>query len=244
MTQLLLPLELPPRFSFEDLVVHRGNEEALATIRSAYATVRKPLPSLFLHGPPGTGKTHMVQALGGLLEKRLKDAGGRVVLVKPQGEPARFPDLENLVSGDPEPVGELYAAAVDDVHLMDDEDSAHLWTLANQLTRSGGALILAGRVAPHRMFLDNPHLQSRVLSGLVLSLEAPEDPERMLILDKMARDRNVRVSRETFHYLLTRKSRNVKDLAELLDILDRASLELKRRITIPLIKSLEKEGLI
>ena len=124
------------------------------------------------------------------------------------------------------------------------EDSAHLWTLANQLTRSGGALILAGSTAPHLMFLDNPHLQSRVLSGLVLSLEAPEDSERMLILDKMAKDRNIRVSRETFHYLLTRKSRNVKDLAELLDVLDRASLELKRRITIPFIKSLETEGRI
>jgi chromosomal replication initiation ATPase DnaA len=43
---------------------------------------------------------------------------------------------------------------------------------------------------------------------------------------------------------VSRKSRNVKELEGLLDILDRASLELKRRITIPLIKTLEKEGLL
>jgi DnaA-homolog protein len=60
----------------------------------------------------------------------------------------------------------------------------------------------------------------------------------------MARDKNVRISREVCAYLVSRKSRNVKELERLLDILDRASLELKRRITIPLAKTLEKDGLL
>ncbi len=167
-----------------------------------------------------------------------------MALIKIPEEPAQSSELERLVTATMDSAQDLWAAAVDDVHFIDNDDAAHLWTLENQLTRSGGAVILAGRTAPQNMFLGNPHLQSRVLSGLVLSLEAPEDPERMLILDKIARDKNIHVSRETFHYLLTRKSRNVKDLAELLESLDRASLELKRRITIPFIKSLEQEGLI
>ena len=49
---------------------------------------------------------------------------------------------------------------------------------------------------------------------------------------------------KVIHYLITRKSRNIKELGGILDILDHASLELKRRITVPLIKMLEKEGTI
>jgi chromosomal replication initiation ATPase DnaA len=52
----------------------------------------------------------------------------------------------------------------------------------------------------------------------------------------------VRISPDVTHYLVTRKSRNVNDLATILDILDRSSLELQRRITLPLIKLLEKQG--
>lgn len=244
MTQLLLPLELLPRFTFDDLVVHRGNQKALAGIQSAYTALERPLPFLFLHGPPGTGKTHILHALANHLKSLAVDTEPGIMLVEPQGSRPQFPALEALVSEALEPAQELYAVAVDDVHLVNETNSAHLWTVANKLTRIGSALILAGRASPQRMFANNPHLQTRVLSGLVFGLDAPEDPERMLILDKMARDKNVRISQETFHYLISRKSRNVKDLANLLDILDKASLELKRRITIPLIKALEKEGII
>ena len=133
---------------------------------------------------------------------------------------------------------------VDDAHLANEEDSAHLWSLSNKLTRSGAPLILAARTPPEEIFPANAHLRSRIVSGLILALEPPEDPIRMLIVDKMARDKNVRISREVCAYLVSRKSRNVKELERLLDILDRASLELKRRITIPLAKALEKDGLL
>jgi chromosomal replication initiation ATPase DnaA len=79
---------------------------------------------------------------------------------------------------------------------------------------------------------------------LVLELTPPEDPVRMLILDKMARDKNVRIPREVAGYLVTRKSRNIKELERIVDILDRKSLQLKRRITVPLIKLLEEDGLL
>ncbi len=244
MTQLLLPLTTPPRYTFESLVIHEGNQTAVQTIRSAYGTGALPLPPLFLHGPPGTGKTHILHAVASLLATRFASEDAGVKFILRSDEPPGFPELRALVSDPQSPVQGLLAVILDDTHLVSEEDSAHLWSLSNKLTRSGAPLIMAGRTPPEEVFPTNAHLHSRILSGLVLSLEPPDDLIRLLIVDKMAKDKNVRISPEVCQYLVSRKSRNIKELERLLYLLDRASLELKRRITIPLVKSLEREGLL
>jgi len=60
----------------------------------------------------------------------------------------------------------------------------------------------------------------------------------------MAKDRNVRLPHEVANYLVTRKSRNVKELERLMEILDNESLRLKKRITLSLVKYVEQEGLL
>lgn len=244
MNQLVLPLTTPPRFTFESLIVHEGIQTAVSTIQSVYGTGEPPLPPLFLHGPPGTGKTHILHAIASVLDERFGSQGRSIKFVSVSDDPPRFPELKTMVSDVQDDLQHFWGVVVDDAHLIGEEHSAHLWSLSNKLTRSGAPLILAARVPPDEIFPDNAHLRSRIVSGLVLSLEPPEDPIRMLIVDKMARDKNVRISHEVCAYLVSRKSRNVKELEKLLDILDRASLELKRRITIPLAKTLEREGLL
>jgi DnaA family protein len=242
MTQLLLPLSTPPRFSFENLVPHHGIEEALLTVRSVYCRSHRPAPPLFLFGPPGTGKTHILKALTSYLQDQSPGSEGTVLFIEPEGDPPVFPDLRRFLSEDVADPTEILGASIDDVHLVQGDDATHVWNLANKLTRSGAPLLMGSRTPLEETFADNPHLQSRIKSGLVFRLEPPEDAIRMMILDKLARDRNVRISHEVIHYLVTRKSRNIKEMSRLLDILDRASLRLKRRITVPLIKLLEKEG--
>ncbi len=159
-----------------------------------------PSSPLFLHGPPGTGKTHILNAVASLLESRFAPKTARVKCISASVKPPRFPDLEALVSDPIDPAHGLLAVIVDDAHLANEEDSAHLWSLSNKLTRSGAPLILAARTPPEEIFPANAHLRSRIVSGLILALEPPEDPIRMLIVDKMARDKNVRISREVCAY--------------------------------------------
>jgi chromosomal replication initiation ATPase DnaA len=244
MIQLLLPLTTPPHFTFETLIVHEGNRQAVSTIQSVYGTAPLPLPHLFLHGPAGTGKTHILNALAALLKHRFPSEAAAVKFVSASGMPPEFPDLAVLVFAPEEPAQKLLSVILDDAHLVNEEDSAHLWSLSNKLTRSGAPLIVAASTPPEDIFPANAHLRSRIASGLVLPLAPPEDAIRLLIVDKMARDKNVRISREVCAYLVSRKSRNIKELERLLDVLNQASLELKRRITIPLAKSLEKDGLL
>lgn len=214
------------------------------TIRSVYSSLQHPAPSLFLHGAQGTGKTHILRALTDALRREAERSTGSVLLIEAVGVPPTFPDLRGFISENAQDKRSVFAAVIDDVHLIEGDDISHLWNLSNKLTRSGAPLLMGSRTPLEETFPDNPHLQSRIQSGLVLRLEPPEDAVRMVIVDKLARDRNVRVSQDVIHYLISRKPRNIKELSGILDRLDHTSLELKRRITVPLIKMLEKEGAI
>ena len=221
-------------------MAHEGVHEAVATIRSVYGNRKLPLPSLFLHGGPGTGKTHLLHALAIFLESAPEEDVS-IELISVANQDSVIADLERLLSDDTG-VSNVRGVIVDDVHEAQGQVAAHLWSLSNKLTRSGAALLMGSRKPPGETFPTDPHLTSRITSGLVLQLEPPDDTARILIIDKMARDRSIRVAPDVSHYLLTRKSRNISDLNRLMDVLDRASLRLKRRITIPFIKFLEKSG--
>jgi chromosomal replication initiation ATPase DnaA len=237
MGQLLIPLSSPPRFTFETLVLHEGIEPAVSAVMATYPD-RTPAPSLFLHGPAGTGKTHILKAI----QARMEEAGtGRDRVLFPASRAA----VDDLLDDGAEALpAETLAVVLDDLDLSTAQDAPRFLTLCNVLARQQIPLLAASRKAPEELFPDNPHILSRISAGLVLHLDPPEDPVRLLIMDKISRDLNVLVSRDVFRYLITRKSRNIKELETLLRLLDRASLEHKRRITIPFIKVLEAEGLV
>jgi DnaA family protein len=244
MSQLLLPVSLPPRFSFENLVVHEGIETAVATITATYRSGRASASSLFLYGPPGIGKTHILRALAADLQSAFGGHRSNAVILEASQRDG-CPQLDQLLTGaGAENLDKAAAVALDDVHLFTDHDRVSLWTLSNMLRRTATPLLMAAQGSPDELFPSNPHLLSRMCAGLVLRLDHPEDNVRMLIMDKIARDKNVRVSPDVFRYLLSRKPRNIKDLENVLDVLDAASLERKRRITLPFVKLLETEGII
>jgi DnaA regulatory inactivator Hda len=199
---------------------------------------------LFLWGPAGTGKTHILRALITHLDRRRgKEASGPVIVTAAEAPPT-FPDIQDLAAGASDSLELPAVVAVDDVDRLTEEYSSSLWILFNKMIRIGAPLMMASRKSPDEIFQSNPHLKTRITAGLVFQLDLPDDRTRLMIIDKMARDRNVRISQEVCRYLLTRKSRNIKEVEKLLDTLDKASLERKRPITLPLIKLLENDGVI
>jgi len=244
MSQLALPFEISRRLTFDTLVLHQGIATTISAIRNVYGNGARPFPSLFLYGAPGTGKTHIITAVTRLLEGRSIQGHSGVEVITPEGSPPRAPALKDLALKTDEDLTPMCCVAVDDIHLIQDEDQADLWNLSNRMTRIGAPLLMAARLSGEEAFPENPHLRSRINSGLVFALDPPQDQDRLLILDKMARDRSIRIPHEVSNYLVTRKGRNIKELARALEVLDMASLELKRRITVPLIKMLEADGKI
>lgn len=190
------------------------------TLAGGHATTRSPVPTFFW-GAAGSGKSHLLKAA----REALREQGARVGW------------MDAMVMGAPE-FSESWAAVIlDDVHLYTaaQQHTAFNW-FVNAQTHPRPVLA-AGDTAPVDLKLRDD-LRSRLGWGHIFHLQVLSEPERRAVLRQAADARGVFLGDDVMDFMLTRFSRDLGSLMELLELLDGYALQTKRAITIPLIKSM------
>ena len=98
-------------------------------------------------------------------------------------------------------------------------------------------MLAAGQVPPADLQL-REDLRTRLGWGHVFALQVLSESERRAVLRQEADARGIFLSDEVVDFMLNRFSRDLGNLMQLLDELDRYALQTQRAITIPLIKSM------
>ncbi len=124
---------------------------------------------------------------------------------------------------------------VDDVEKLNETSQIALFSAINEARQSGGKVLAAGNAPPAQLPL-REDLKSRLAWGLVYQVKLLTDEERSVFLRGEAERRGLHLPDEVIAYLLTRMRRDTRSLTAVLDRLDRASLEQKRPITLPLLR--------
>ena len=190
--------------------------------QSSTAT-RSPVPT-YLWGMNGSGKTHLLKSA----REALREQGAVVGwLDASMHEPPEF--------------SEAWAAVLlDDVHLYTaaQQHTAFNWFVNAQSLQRW--VMGAGALPPAELKLRDD-LQSRLGWGHVFELKVLSEPERRAVLRQAADARGVFLSDEVMDFMLTRFSRDLGSLMELLDLIDGYALQTKRAITVPLIKSMMEQ---
>jgi DnaA family protein len=223
--QLPLRITLPDSASLANF--YPGpNGPALQSLQRAIGTRSEPF--IYLWGGPGIGKTHLLQAAS-----RQASEQGEAAAYLPLGYEALAPDVLEGMEG-------FTVVAVDDIHVRAGQPTWEqaLFHLYNELRDAGACLLMAGRFPPDRLGLALTDLVSRLSWGLVFELKGLSDEERLAALQHRARRRGLELSKEVGWFLLRRYPRDMSTLFGLLDALDNASLEAKRKLTVPFVKSI------
>jgi DnaA family protein len=223
MRQLPLGVRLPDRAVFASFLPAR-NVEALEHARRVAAGEFAGLT--WLCGPPGVGKTHLLQAICSAASERLR--AGYVPLA--EFAPLGIEVLEGL--------GQLECLCMDDLDAVVGrlEWERALFALLRELQDAGGRLVLAASAPPALLRWALPDLASRCAAGAVLQLRPLDESEQQAALRLRARVRGLELPDETLQWLQRRFPRDMRSLYELLDTLDEAALAAQRRITIPFIR--------
>lgn len=217
MQQLAFELAPPEPPTFANFVAGRNGEPVELLSRVARGD---PAPAILVWGAEGSGRSHLLQAT-----VAAATGAGRAALycADPSAAPAEPPDPGALV-------------AVDDVDRADAAAQGHLFTLFNRLADTGGQLITAAAAPPARLALRDD-LRSRLGSGLVYEVVPLADADKPRALASYARTRGIALSDDVIAYLLAHGRRDMPSLMATLAALDRASLEGKRPITVPLLRA-------
>lgn len=223
--QLPLNLRLPAHAKLETFV-SGPNAGALQAVRNLAETAAER--QIYLCGPAGVGKSHLLQALCRAQGER---SWPSVYLPLRQMAPLGAHLLEG--------VEELSTVCVDDVDVVagDAGWELALFGMINRCRDAECALVLTSRRAPAHLEIALPDLSSRLAWGPVFRLGPLDDEDKITALRTHASQRGLRISEEVGRYLVSRYSRELGALLGLLDTLDEVSLATQRRITIPLIRS-------
>ena len=208
-----------------------GNGEVLGALRhlSAIASAQ----SVYLWGPTGCGKSHLLQATC----HAASTSSGRAVSYLPLQEaavhgPQICEGLENCAM-----------VCIDDLEAVaGDDDWEHgLFALFNRLRDAGRTLVVSGTVAPRASPILLADLRSRIEWGLVYQLHPLTDEDKRSLLLERGRQRGLTLEAGVVAYILRHHSRDVSRLCAFMDRLDKASLSAHRHVTIPFVKSLLDE---
>jgi DnaA family protein len=224
MRQLPLRLRLDERADFESFLAG-PNAEPVALLEQFAEGAGEPF--LYLWGPAGSGKSHLLQAACRRAHRR-----GTTLGYLPLNELAALdPDiLEDMDQRDMVCIDGVQRAA------GTPQWEQALFRVFNGLRDRGGRLLVSADRAPAALELALPDLRSRLGWGLVLRIAPLSDADKERLLVQSAARRGMELSPEAARYLVSRNRRDIPSLLETLDRLDQLSLEARRRLTIPFIR--------
>jgi chromosomal replication initiation ATPase DnaA len=185
-----------------------------------------PAPGLAVHGPAGSGKSH----LGAIWQGR-SDAA----TIEPTAlDPERVPIL----------LGGARAALIDwsaEIALSDPGERA-LVHLYNLLAEQGGHLLLLARTPPARWPIRLADLRSRLAALPAVRIDPPDDALLRALFAKLLADRQLDAAPDAIAYLMARMERSFVAVQSLVADLDRRALAAGRRITIALARETLSES--
>lgn len=233
--QLPLALRHSPDQRLETFV--NAPDGAIAQLRSLAggsdddetAGYRDPLGAdwVYLVGPAGVGKTHLLLAACAQADI----AGRRAAYVPLSAAVGRLREaLQSLETND--------LLALDGIEAIAGrrEDEVALFDTHNRARQAGIAVIYAARENPDELKLTLPDLRSRLSQCTRIVLTPLDDDGRAQVLRQRAQRRGLALEEAALEWMLKRMDRDLGGLTQLLDKLDRASLAAQRRITVPFLK--------
>jgi chromosomal replication initiator protein len=204
-----------PKYTFEQFVIGEGNRLAHAAALAVAELPGQAYNPLFIYGPPGNGKTHLLHAIanyltafgGGLsvqyttaetFTNRFVDAlQGRAM----EGFKARYRHNDVLL--------------IDDIQFLEskariEEEFFHTF---NALYETGSQLVLTSDRPPRDLQALAERLRERFESGLVTDIVPPDLATRLTILRKRAQhDRLADVDERALQAIAERITGNIRAL--------------------------------
>ena len=182
---------------------------------------------IYLWGSAGVGRSHLLQAACLQMEQSNQQAVYLPLADLREHGPLLLEGLEGC---------EL--VCLDDLEAVagGEEWEEALFHLFNRLRDSGRRLLIAASTSPRELPIKLADLKSRLTLALVFQMRPLSDEDKLRALQLRASRRGLHLTDEVGHFILTRGTRSMSALFDLLERLDQASLQAQRKLTIPFLK--------
>lgn len=202
------------KFQFDTFVNGPSNRLALAGARAVAAEPGQKFNPLFIYGPSGLGKTHLMHAIA--REVMLRDPRYPVTYITAQQFAEEL--IGSLHSGKIEQFRRSQRGCgvwlVDDIQFIAGKDRTQeeIFYTFNVLQQMGKQIVLCSDRPPRDLLLMDERLRSRLESGLLADIHPPDTETKSAILMSKAQQEGIKLPFEVALYLAENVSGNVRVL--------------------------------
>ena len=218
MNQLGLPILLDSKMLLDNFI---ANSELLNLIHQLFQD--KKASEIYVYGLTGQGKTHVLQ---GVVLKALASDKNAIYIDCIDSFPEHLLDF----------IDQLSFISLDNVDLISKENQEIFFDLYNRARQAGVVILVSGSSLPADLTVMKD-LKTRLSLAAVYKLEALNDELTMDVLNKQMNDRNLTIDSKIYEYLFKNYSRDLNTLVSAMNQLDKASLQSKKAISIPFVKT-------
>jgi chromosomal replication initiator protein len=220
--QITAATQVPPsyenilnsKYTFDSFVVGPSNRFAHAASMAVAESPAKSYNPLFIYGPVGLGKTHLMQAIGQEILRKTPRA--KVLYITSE----RFTNqlINAIKTGTTMKFREKYrnvdCLLIDDIHFIAGKEATmeEFFNTFNALYDAHKQIVVSSDKPPKEINNMEERLVSRFEWGLVTDIQAPDFETRTAILRKKAERENLHIRDEVTFFIAEKIKSNIREL--------------------------------
>ena len=206
---------LNERYTFDQFVIGASNRFAHAAALSVAEAPAQAYNPLFIYGPAGLGKTHLLHAIGHHVRAMFPRKRVRYVstesfmndFVEAIRDRTRMPVFKRRYR-------ELDVLLIDDIQFLErtQELQEEFFHTFNQIHNEGGQIVISSDRSPKSIATLEDRLRSRFEWGLIADIGTPDLETRIAIVRTKAEELGVTISGEAIEFLARKVASNIREL--------------------------------
>jgi len=207
-------MDFSPQLTFDNFVVGPSNRFAHSAAIAVSKTPGQVYNPLFIYGPPGVGKTHLLYAIANGIRKA--NPAANIVYIK--GDQFTIELIEAIQNGKNIEFRSKYREAdlflIDDVQFIAGKEATQeeFFHTFNKLYEEHKQIVMTSDRKPSDMQTLEDRLKSRFEWGLLADIQPPDYETRMAILKNKAKQLGLQLDDDVCNYIAINVTNNVRQI--------------------------------
>ena len=232
---------LNPSYTFENFVVGDSNQFAFLSAKAVSEQLGKIYNPLFIYGPTGLGKTHLLQSVGNFC----LNGGKMVICVTSEQFITDF--TYNLNNHSMERFREKYrncdVLLIDDVQFLGKTDKIQeeFFHTFNEIHAKNGQIVMTSDRQPKLLKGFEDRLRTRFEWGIIADITPPELDTKIAIIKKKCEFDKIYLDKDVINYIATNMGDNIREIESAIINLNAYARLMRQEITLEFAKNILRD---